>query len=68
MLAANLELKSTKQDSFNLKTHTVWFEFIIEFSDLDAVAAENNIVATANVGKFHNQWIHIYWSKTQVDL
>lgn len=50
LLSANLELKSTKQDSFNLR-HTFGLNFY-RISDLDAIAAENNLVATANVGKF----------------
>lgn len=50
LLSANLELKSTKQDSFNLR-HTFGLNFY-RITDLDAIAAENNLVATANVGKF----------------
>jgi len=64
MLAANLELKSTKQDSFNLR-HTVGLNYY-RISDLDAVAAENNIVATANVGKFHNN--EYYMVDAKVDF
>lgn len=48
---AQLQMKSTKQDSFNLR-----HEFDLDFyriADLEGLIAENNIIANANVGKFY---------------
>tara|TARA_R110002049_G_scaffold16388_14_gene65385 strand:+ start:6494 stop:8158 length:1665 start_codon:yes stop_codon:yes gene_type:complete len=48
---AQLQMKSTKQDSFNLR-HEFGLEYY-RIADLDGLIAENNIVARGNVGKFH---------------
>lgn len=48
---AQLQTKSTKQDSFNLR-----HEFDLDYyriADLEGLIAENNIIANANVGKFY---------------
>lgn len=48
---AQLQMKSTKQDSFNLR-----HEFDLDYyriADLEGLIAENNIIANANVGKFY---------------
>ncbi len=48
---AQLQMKSTKQDSFNLR-----HEFELDYyriADLEGLIAENNVIANANVGKFY---------------
>ncbi len=50
-LSANFGLKSTKQDSFNLR-HKIGLQYY-RIADLDGLIAENNVVATGQVGKFY---------------
>jgi hypothetical protein len=50
-LSADLSLKSTKQDSFNIR-HEIGLQYY-RIADLEGLIAENNIVANAKVGKFY---------------
>ena len=57
-LFAQLQMKSTKQDSFNLR-HEFGMDYY-RIADLDGLIAENNIVANGSVGKFYNnEYYHV---------